>query len=63
MSTKKIVYKDRVLIEKMLKDGIPIFGIAMLINKHRNTIGNDLRNSGTTIDTYTALRAQLLARR
>lgn len=57
-----LAYKDRVLIEKMLGDGVCFRGIGILLNKHRNTVSLEISRSGMTQKNYNALQAQMLVR-
>lgn len=55
---KRLRYKDRQTIEKMLKAGDSIVEIAAAVGVHRDTIYKELKRSGTDELTYTADVAQ-----
>ncbi len=55
---KRLRYEDRREIEKMLKNGDSIEGIAAAVGVHRDTIYKELKRSGTDQRTYTADIAQ-----
>lgn len=59
---RHLAYKDRVLIEKMIGDGVSYRGMGILLNKHRNTISLEISRSGMTQKDYNALQAQMLVR-
>lgn len=57
-----MTYKDRCLIEGLLKDGVSTTGIGTLLDKHRNTIHVEISKTSGTKKQYNALKAQLLLR-
>ena len=55
---KRLRYEDRQMIEKMLRAGNNIEGIAAAVGVHRSTIYKEFKRSGTDELTYTADVAQ-----
>jgi len=58
VSILHLAYKDRVLIEKMLGDGVCFRGIGILLNKHRNTVSLEISRSGMTRSNVSTLRKE-----
>lgn len=52
-------FKDRVIIEQLIKDKVPTSGIAIIIGKHKNSISAEIAYSGADRKSYSALNAQL----
>lgn len=60
MKKKYIVYKDRILIEKMLKDGVSVYGISIILKNHEYSVFREIERHHMTPQTYNAYQAQLL---
>lgn len=65
MANKKNVplcYRDRILIEKMTKDGISNSGMGIIMGKHDNSISREINLHCSNRKFYSALKAQLQLR-
>ncbi len=61
-NSEQLTYRDRIILERMLRDGVSVSGIAVILARHRNTISYEFAQKNMNAHNYSALTSQLRVR-